>query len=84
MRESCFGRANTPFLVVRRCKVVVRLTNEDRVWDNVIVLPMADEISEATLKITNAIGTQKNKERVNSIITSKRSFAVPGFRKCST
>lgn len=57
-------------------RVVLKLTNEERIWDNVIVLPMTDEISEATLKITNAIGTQKNKERLNSIITSKRSFAV--------
>lgn len=65
-------------------QVIVNLTNEDRVWDNVIVLPMTDEISEAALKFSNAIGTQKNKERVNSIITSKRSFAVPGFRKWST
>lgn len=65
-------------------RVVLKLTNEERVWDNVIVLPVTDEISEATLKITNAIGTQKNKERVNSIITSKRSFAVQGLRKWST
>lgn len=62
-------------------RVVVRLTNEDRLWDNVIVCPMTDEISAATLKFSNTVGTQESKERVNAVITSKRSFAVQGFGK---
>ena len=65
-------------------RVVLNITSEDRIWDNLIVVPMTDEISEATLKIANAIGNKKNKEHFNSMITSKRSFAVPGFGRWST
>lgn len=65
-------------------RVDVQLTNEKRVWDNVIVCPMTEELSESVLKITSAVGTKKSKERANSTITSKRSFAMAGVRKWSS
>ena len=65
-------------------RVDVQLTNESRVWDNVIVCPMTDEIGDNVLKIANAVGTEKSKERARSMIASKRSFAVSGVRKWSS
>ena len=64
-------------------QVIVKLTDEPRLWDNVVVVPVTDEIGESVLKVTNAIGTKKSKERANSTILAKRSFAVAGVGKWS-
>ncbi len=68
----------------QQLRVDVRLTNEDRLWDNVVVCPVTKKVSERILKISNSVGTKKNKERINSVIDSKRSFATQGIIKWSS
>ena len=65
-------------------KVEVRLTLDDRLWDNVFVYPMTDLMNENLMKIVNNIGSEEKKQSMESVISSKRSFAVGGFRKWST
>ena len=65
-------------------RVEVRLTREKRAWDNVIVVPMADEIGDMVLHLADTVGTDKVRERASSMIGMKRSFAVPGVRKWSS
>ncbi len=65
-------------------QVKIELTTEGRIWDNVVVCPLTDQLGERILGNVNTIGTKKQKERVNSFINSKRSFAVSGLGKWSS
>lgn len=61
-------------------RVVMELTTEDRAFDNVFVFPFTDSMGAAIQKVSNAVGTKKTKERTNSMISGKRSFATGGLR----
>ena len=61
-------------------KVIVDLTMESRVFDNVIVAPMTEMLERSFLKTAKAIGTKKARSSIRSTIKQKRSFATSGFR----
>lgn len=61
-------------------RIVLNITTEPRIFDNVIVIPFTDNIGTAVQKITNAVGTKNAKERASSLISDKRSFASAGFK----
>ncbi len=61
-------------------RVKVNLTTESRLFDNVVVMPVTDDLGEAMVKYSNAIGTKKSKESTKAIVKDKRSFAVSGFK----
>ncbi|MGN0114788.1 MAG: hypothetical protein ACI396_05635 [Acutalibacteraceae bacterium] len=67
----------------QKLKVVVELTTEDRLFDNVIVIPMTRELNSQVVDIWNKFGTEKIKKRVDNTIGSKRSMAAFGVRKWS-
>lgn len=55
-------------------RVTVELTAENRLWDNIFIIPLTEE---------DAAGLQKRAGAQAAAIAEKRSFAVSGFRKWS-
>lgn len=64
----------------QRVSVEVNITTDPRIYDNLIVLPLTSSLSDTILSITDVIGTNKKRAEINSMITSKRSFAVSGLK----
>ena len=64
----------------QRLRVTLDLTFEPRVFDNVAVVPVTEELGAKIRRISEAIGTKKSKERTASLIDDKRSFAASGFK----
>ncbi len=67
----------------QQLSVRVVLTQEERKFDNVIVIPMTKNFSAAVQQLGTSVGTKGSKQRVENIMTNKRSFAVPGITKWS-
>lgn len=63
--------------------VDVRITEEPRFFDNVIVIPATNDINNILSEFWNKYGTQKRKDKINNIVQRKRSFAGIGIRKWS-
>lgn len=61
-------------------RIVMDVTTEPRIFDNVIVIPFTDSVGAAVQKITNAVGTKNAKERANTMISDKRSFVSARFK----
>lgn len=61
-------------------RIVLNITTEPRIFDNVIVIPFTDSVGAAVQKITNVVGIKNAKERATSLISDKRSFASAGFK----
>lgn len=61
-------------------RVITEITMQDRLWDNVVVMPMTSELERSVRSTSEKIGTKKMKERTDSLITEKRSFAAAGLR----
>ncbi len=64
----------------QKLSVRVNITKEDNAFDNLIIMPVTDDVGESILKMGKAVGSRKNRDRVSDIITSKRSFATNGFK----
>ena len=64
----------------QRLTVKINLTSEDRALDNLFIIPVTDELSETMRSVSNLVGTKAKKGQMESIITSKRSFAISGLR----
>lgn len=64
-------------------KVKVNLTSDDRLFDNVLVIPMTGDIQKIVGDLTSKFGTKKTKGKVDNILEQKRSFAGFGIRKWS-
>lgn len=60
--------------------VKVDLTNNPNLFDNIYILPVTSEISSNILNISNIISSSEHKERLSDIMSSKRSFAISGFK----
>ena len=60
--------------------VKLNLTTDERLYDNVIVLPMTAQFSSTLQSISRVIGSKEHKARVDDLITSKRSFATSGAK----
>ncbi len=59
-------------------KVAVNVTTENRLFDNVYILPLYDDMKDLMGKIVNAVGTKEAKKRINPMIFDSRSFAAIG------
>ncbi|MBO4839435.1 MAG: hypothetical protein J5493_08745 [Lachnospiraceae bacterium] len=71
-------------------RVVIDLTLEDRLWDNVCIIPVTESFGEKIKRNSAAfadfVGSEKAREsarRKSSMITDKRSFAMSGVKKWS-
>ncbi len=64
-------------------EVYIHLTMKPRLFDNVVIVPITQDVEEATLKLTDALGTQSVKKRADDLMTSKRSYATLGVKKWS-
>lgn len=60
--------------------VILHITRESRLFDNVFIVPFTGDIVNMTQSITNVLGTKARKEQMNSIVEHKRSFAVHGIK----
>ena len=67
----------------QKLQLKVEITEEDRLFDNVYILPMTRNINNEISNIAEKIGTGKMKKRVEDYIRQKRSSAGIGFRKWS-
>ncbi len=63
--------------------VRMHLTTEQRLLDNVTVMPMTPGLRNSVKKGIDAIGTKAKKESLHDSFRSKRSFASIGFKKWS-
>lgn len=64
-------------------KVIVDVSVEDRLFDNVVVTPLTEDLEEKITALTDAIPASKNKKAATDLLSEKRSFAVPGLGKWS-
>lgn len=64
----------------QKLKVRIHLTNDDNVFDNLLIMPITDEIGETIQSISNVVGTKKRKMQVSDVIMNKRSFASSGLK----
>lgn len=63
--------------------VKINFTADSRIFDNVYVLPMTDDINSRITQIWDKYGTEKIKSRVNNVIGNKRSMAGVGIKRWS-
>lgn len=59
--------------------VRVKITNDDKLFDNLVVLTVSDDFGETIKSVSDFIGTNENK-RLSDMIDDKRSFAVYGSK----
>lgn len=64
----------------QRLSVEVALTEEDRLYDNLFVSVLTNEMGEMVKSISNVIHPKDIYERNESIINDKRSFATGGIK----
>lgn len=64
----------------QKLTVEVDITTEDRLYDNLIVMPITSDVGKTAVKLSSLVGTEKSKKRMNDIMSSKRSFAVSGLK----
>lgn len=64
----------------QKLSVRVKLTNESRVFDNLVIVPITDEIGAAIHSVSNAIGTKRGKVQITDVIENRRSFAANGLK----
>lgn len=68
------------YAVGQPLSVRINLTTEQRMFDNVIVMPITSNVGETAQKFSDVIGTKSGKERMSEIIENKRSFATMGMK----
>ena len=64
----------------QKLKVKIHLTNDDNMFDNLLIMPITGEVSETIQSVSNVIGTKKSKLQVSDIMMNKRSFATSGLK----
>ena len=64
----------------QKLKIRIHLTNDDNVFDNLLIMPITGEIGATIQSVSNAIGTKKSKLQVSDLMMNKRSFATSGLR----
>lgn len=64
----------------QQLKVIVNLTTEIRIFDNVLIIPLTEAIGQSAKKFAHAIGTKQSKERADLLLQEKRSFASGGLK----
>ena len=64
----------------QKLKVQIHLTNDDNIFDNLLIMPITGEIGATIQSVSNAIGTKKSKLQVSDVMMNKRSFATSGLR----
>ena len=64
----------------QKLKVRIRLTNDDNVFDNLLIMPITTEFGATIQSASNVIGTKKSKLQVSDVMMNKRSFATSGLK----
>lgn len=64
----------------QKIKIRIHLTNDDNVFDNLLIMPITGEIGATIQSVSNAIGTKKSKLQVSDVMMNKRSFATSGLK----
>lgn len=64
----------------QKISVELNITTDARLFDNLIVTPLTGSMGDAILSISNVINSDKRKNEVSNMLTSKRSFATSGLK----
>lgn len=64
----------------QKLTVEVNLTYEDRLFDNVIIIPVSDSVADSTMAIVQKLGSAQKKEQTRDVMENKRSFASAGLK----
>lgn len=64
----------------QKLKVQIHLTNDDNIFDNLLIMPITGEIGATIQSVSNVIGTKKSKLQVSDVMMNKRSFATSGLK----
>ena len=64
----------------QKLSVKVRVTNDDNVFDNLLIIPITREISSAIINVGNVISSNEKKAQITDMMSKKRSFATSGFK----
>ena len=65
-------------------KVVINITSDNRLFDNVIVMPVTEDNASIMRKAASVINTENARKNVRDLIDNGRSMALTGMRKWST
>ena len=64
----------------QQLKVEVNITTEDRLFDNVMIMPITSDAADIMKSVSNALGSDEKKKQVDDILTNRRSFATAGLK----
>lgn len=64
----------------QKLSVCVNVTTDNKLFDNLVILPMTDEFSESVRAASKFFGTKKRKAELSEVIDHKRSFATSGLK----
>ncbi len=64
----------------QRLSVQIKLTMENNLFDNLIIMPMTESIGSTVQAVGNVIGNKERKAQISDLLTNKRSFATAGLK----
>ncbi len=64
----------------QQLSVEVKLTRDEKLFDNLYIMPVTDSFSSTIQAVGKVIGGKERKARISSILTDKRSFAGSGLK----
>lgn len=64
----------------QKVQVELHLTTENRLFDNVVVMPLSADFRDSVQKVSNVIGTKQGKEQMQDLMKNRRSFAISGLK----
>ncbi len=64
----------------QKLTVKIKLTNDDKIFDNLWIMPITNDLNETISSLNNAVGIGKGKERTSNMLRNKRSFATNGLK----
>jgi len=60
--------------------VKVQITNDDNIFDNLLIMPITGEIGSTIQTISSAISSKEKKAQIADVMNNKRSFATNGLK----
>lgn len=68
----------------QKVTVRVELTRQEKLFDNLVVMPVTSTLTDAIRTAGQIIPNQEKKEQIRSMVKSKRSFATMGMKWTAT
>ncbi len=65
-------------------RVHIELTNDANLFDNLLIMPVTEEIGSTMKAVSNVLGTKERKAQISDLLENKRSFVTSGMKWSAT